>query len=62
MNLIQSIYMTILDEPGITARQLADKFGYPRAGQIEDKFREIEKRYGLLCEDDNGGLSVYETL
>ena len=53
---LRLMYMTILDEPGITVAGLAQRCGFKKSSQAEWSLPLVEKQFGLLYEDENGGL------
>jgi len=54
------IYMCILDCPGIKKGQLSQLLGRgSKAGWLDSALLRVEENYGLLYEDDNGGLYVF---
>ena len=57
----RQIYMCILDCPGITKGQLSKLLGRgSKAGWLDCTLIIVEEKCGLLYEDDNGGLYVWE--
>jgi len=55
------VYMMILDCPGITKGTISKLLGRgSKSGWLDSALLKVEERYGLLSEDDNGGLYVWE--
>ena len=55
------VYMCILDCPGIRRGQLSRLLGRgSKSGWLDHALMLVEERYGLLAEDEHGGLYVWE--
>jgi hypothetical protein len=54
------VYMAILDKPGMNTNQIAKLFGKKYASWADNLLKTIEDNYGLLTEDEKGGLYVFE--
>ena len=56
---VVKIYLTILDEPGLTSSEIAKRCGQKFPSFVENKLKKVEEHCGLLYEDEKGGIYAF---